>query len=89
MDRATSGLALTTDGKDHATVRVMDILENSPASEAGLQKDDIVLSVDGKAAAELKVTGLGEMFERPATYKLTIRRGEQTLQVPLTTRKLI
>jgi hypothetical protein len=89
MDRATSGLAFTTEGKDHATVRVMDVLENSPASEAGLQKDDIVLTVDGKAAAELKVTGLGEMFERPATYKLTIRRGEQTLQVPLTPRKLI
>jgi len=89
MDRATSGLALTTEGKDHATVRVMDVLENSPASEAGLQKDDIVLSVDGKPASELKVTRLGEMFERPATYKLTIRRGEQTLQVPLTPRKLI
>ena len=89
MDRATSGLALTTEGTDHATVRVTDILENSPAAEAGLQKDDIVLSVDGKAAAELKVTRLGEMFERPGTYKLTIRRGEQTLQVPLTPRKLI
>ncbi|HXI24855.1 MAG TPA: aspartyl protease family protein [Pyrinomonadaceae bacterium] len=89
MDRATSGLALTTEGKDYATVRVSDVLENSPASEAGLQKDDIVLSIDGKTASELKVTGLGEMFERPATYKLTIRRGEQTLQVPLTPRKLI
>jgi len=89
MERASSGLVLTTEGKDHATVRVTDILENSPASEAGLQKDDILLSVDGKAAFELKVTGLAEMFERPATYKLTIRRGEQTLQVPLTPRKLI
>ena len=89
MDRATSGIVLTTEGKDHSTVRVSDVLENSPASEAGLQKDDIVLSVAGKAASELKVTGLGEMFERAATYKLTIRRGEQTLQVPLTPRKLI
>jgi len=89
MERASSGLVLTTEGKDHGTVRVMDILENSPASEAGLQKDDILLSVDGKAAFELKVTGLAEMFERPATYKLTIRRGEQTLQVPLTPRRLI
>lgn len=89
MDRATSGVVFITEGKDHSTLRVSDVLENSPASEAGLQKDDIILRVDGKAASDLKVTKIGEMFERPATYKLTIRRGEQTLQVPLTPRKLI
>src|SRR5947207_4797212 len=44
-------------------------------------------SVDGKVASELKVTKLSEMVERTATYKLTIRRGEQPLQVPLTPRK--
>jgi hypothetical protein len=89
MDRATAGVVLTTEGKDYATVRVMDVLENSPASEAGIKKDDIVLSVDGKPAGELKATKIAELFEKPGTYKLTIRRGEQTLQVPLTPRKLI
>jgi len=29
------------------------------------------------------------MFEKPATYKLTIRRGDQTLQVTLAPRKLV
>ena len=89
MDRATAGVVLTTEGKDYSIVRVMDVLENSPASEAGIRKDDIVVSVDGQPAAELKATKIAEMFEKPATYKLTIRRGEQTLQVPLTPRKLI
>ncbi len=89
MDRATSGIVFTTEGKDHSTVRISDVLENSPASEAGLQKDDIVLSVDGRPASELKVTKIFELFERSATYKLTIRRGEQTLEVPLTPRRLI
>jgi Aspartyl protease/PDZ domain len=89
MDRATAGVVLTTEGKDYTTVRVSDVLDNSPASEAGIQKDDIVLSIDGKPAGELKATKIAEMFERPGTYKLTIRRGEQTLQVPLTPRKLI
>jgi hypothetical protein len=37
----------------------------------------------------LKATKIAELFEKPATYKLTIRRGDQTLQVPLTPRKLI
>ncbi|HYW73369.1 MAG TPA: aspartyl protease family protein [Pyrinomonadaceae bacterium] len=89
MERVTAGLALTTEGSDYSTVRVTEVLENSPASEAGLQKNDVVLSVDGKPAAELKATKIAEMFEKPATYKLTIRRGEQTLEVPLTPRKLI
>src|SRR5262249_18891426 len=89
MDRAISGIVLTTEGKDRATVRVSDVLEDSPASEAGLQKDDIVVSVDGKSASELNVTKISEMFERTQTYKLTIRRGEQTMQVSLTPRKLI
>jgi len=89
MDRVTAGLVLTTEGKDYATVRVSDVLENSPAAEAGIQKNDIVLSVDGKPAAEIRAMKIAEMFEKPATYNLTIRRGEQTLQVPLTPRKLI
>jgi hypothetical protein len=89
MDRATAGVVLTTEGKDYSTIRVTDVLENSPAAEAGIRKDDIVLSVDGKPAAELKATKIAELFEKPGTYKLTIRRGEQTLQVPLTPRRLI
>ncbi|HEX7723021.1 MAG TPA: hypothetical protein VF397_12735 [Pyrinomonadaceae bacterium] len=39
-------------------------------------------------AADL-VSRLAEMFEKPATYKLKIRRGEQSLQIPLTPRRLI
>jgi len=89
MDRATAGVVLTTEGKDYSTIRVIDVLENSPAAEAGIRKDDIVLSVDGKPAAELKAAKIAELFEKPGTYQLTIRRGEQTLQVPLTPRRLI
>jgi|SRR5215813_4164474 len=89
MDRAFAGLALTTEGKDRTTFRITELLENSPASEAGLQPDDIVLSVDGRTANELSVTQVLEMFERPQPYKLTIRRGQQSFQVTLTPRKLI
>jgi hypothetical protein len=89
MDRAGAGFALTTEGKNHATVRITDILENSPASEAGLQIDDVVLSVNGTAASDLKVTRMMEMFDRPDSYKLMVRRGEKTFEVTLVTRKLI
>ena len=89
MDRAAAGFALITEGKDHATVRITDVLENSPASEAGLQIDDILLSVDGKAASELQVSRMVEIFDRPNSYKLVVKRGEKTFPVTLVTRKLI
>jgi PDZ domain/Aspartyl protease len=89
IDRAFAGIALTTEGQDYSTVRISDVLENSPASEAGLQKDDVIVKIDDKPAHALTITRLGEMFEKPATYKLTIRRGDQTLQVTLAPRKLV
>ena len=89
FDRAHSGLALSGEGKDYTTFRITEVLEDSPASEAGLQKDDLIIKVNDRPAAELTITKLGEMFERPATFKMTIRRGDQTLQVTLTTRSMV
>jgi hypothetical protein len=89
MNRFTSGMVLIADGQNHRTIRVTDVLDQSPASEAGVQKDDIILSVDGKAASELSLTKLSEMFEQPQSRKLAIKRGEQALQMTLTPRKLI
>jgi hypothetical protein len=89
MERLSTGMVLITDGQNHATIRVTDVLDKSPASEAGVQKDDIILSVDGKAASELNLTKLSEMFEQPQSRKLAIKRGEQALQITLTPRKLI
>lgn len=89
FERAFSGLAMVAEGKDYRTFRITDLLDNAPAAEAGLQKNDIITAIDGKPAAELTLSKLNEMFERPGSYKLTVRRGDQTLQVTLTPRKLV
>jgi C-terminal processing protease CtpA/Prc len=89
MDRFTSGMVLISDGQNHETIRVTEVLAKSPAAEAGVQKDDIIISVDGKAASELNLTKLSEMFEQPRAHKLALKRGEQALQITLTPRKLI
>jgi len=89
FDRAQSGLVLAAEGRDYTTFRITDVLENSPASEVGLQKDDLIIKVNDKSATELTITKLGELFEKPAPYKMTVKRGDQTLQVTLTPRRLV
>ena len=89
FDRAYGGFALSAEDKAYTTFRITEVLENSPASEVGLQTNDLIIRVDDKPASELTLTRLNEMFERPVIYKLTIQRGEKTLQVTLTPRRLI
>ena len=88
-DHAQAGVSVVAEGGDYRVFRIRAVLENSPASEAGLQKDDIITKVNNQSAAELTLSKLNELFERPVPYKLTIRRGEQTLQLTLTPRRLV
>jgi hypothetical protein len=89
FDRAFDGLGLLAEGKDYRTFRVREVVPDSPATEAGLQKDDIITEVDGKPASDFSLTQLYEMFERPGSYKLTVRRGEQLLTLTLSPRRLV
>lgn len=88
FDRANPGFALRAEDKNFKTFRITDVLEDSPASEAGLQKDDLIMKVDDKSNTDLTITKLQELFEQSKKYQLTIRRGDQTLQVTLSPRRL-
>jgi hypothetical protein len=86
---AGSGLRIIAEGPDYKTYRIDELLEESPATEAGFQTGDIVLSVDGRPAAEFTLTSLHELLEKPSAKKISIRRGDRTLDLKLTPRKLI
>lgn len=89
FDRAFSGIALRAQGADYRVLRVTEVLENSPATEAGIREGDIITAVNGTPASELTLAILNEMLEKPASYSITIRRSDQTIQVTLTPRRLI
>ncbi|MBL7961616.1 PDZ domain-containing protein, partial [bacterium] len=76
-------------GMDYHVFHITDILENSPASEAGLQKDDIIESVDGKPASDMTLTQLKDLFEICVTHALSVRRGDKAMEVKLTPRELL
>jgi hypothetical protein len=89
FDRAYAGIALQAEAPDYRTFRIDDILENSPASEVGLQRNDVITEVNGKPATSLTLSSINEMLERPVAHKLTIQRGERKLKITLTPRRLV
>ena len=84
-----SGVRFVTNGTDYRSFRVEELLEESPATEAGLQPGDVVLTVDGRASSELTLSALNDILEKANPHRLSIRRNGQTLQLTLTPRKLV
>jgi hypothetical protein len=89
FDRAFPGLSLTAEGKDYRTFRVKEVVPDTPAAEAGLQANDIITAIDNKPATEFNLSQIHDMFEKQNTYQLTVKRGEQTLQIKLTPRRIV
>jgi Aspartyl protease/PDZ domain len=89
FDRAFSGIVLRAEDPDFHTFRVDDVLDASPASEAGLTQGDIVTAIDGRPAETLTLSILNELLQKPDTRELTIRRAGALLTITLTPRRLI
>ena len=89
VDRAFAGIALRAEPPGYRTFRVSELLEDSPAAEAGLAVGDVITAIDGTAASDLTLTGVNDMLERPIARELSIRRAERTLKVTITPRPLI
>ena len=89
FDRASSGVALRALGGDFRTFRVLEVLEDSPATEAGIREGDVITAIDGTPAERLTLSAIVEMFEKSGTYVVTIRRGDETITVKLTPRRMI
>lgn len=89
FDRAHSGVALRAKGSDFRTFVVHEVLEQSPATDAGIEAGDIIAAIDGTPAASFTLSAIAEMFEKPGTYALTIRRGDQIIKVTLAPKRLI
>jgi len=74
---------------DHQTFEIHDVSQPSPAASAGIKAGDVLTAVDGRPVSELGgLQRLHALFSRAgATYTLTVKRGAETRQVPLTLRE--
>jgi hypothetical protein len=89
FDRASSGLVLRASGADYRTFRVAEVLEASPATDAGIKAGDMITAINGAPAARLTLTEIMELFDKAVPYQLMLRRGGEVITVTLTPRKMI
>jgi hypothetical protein len=82
--RKTFGATYLSDGPDYRTFKVTGIRKDSPAEAAGLKKDDILVALDGKPAAELRLADIRAAFavgSEGAKRTVTVKRGEETVTI--------
>jgi hypothetical protein len=85
-----SGVSLVAEGADFETIKVARLTESSPAVESGLRREDVIVAVDGKAAAKIGLAHLRSLFrEEGREVRLDVRRGAETLALQLKMRRLI
>lgn len=87
FDYDMSGLALVAEGEAFDRVIVRRVLPDTPAAAAGFREGDEIASIDGR---KLDVNRLRRLFLEPRkTYELRVLRGEEILNLKLTTRRVI
>ncbi|MDT5294080.1 MAG: hypothetical protein QOJ76_960 [Acidobacteriota bacterium] len=85
-----SGLDLVAGGDDLRTFTVNDVEAGSPAAEAGLRAEDVLVAIDNRPAAGFNLDQITNMFcKEGKEYVLTIMRGRENLKVKLKLRRLI
>jgi hypothetical protein len=85
-----SGISVIAKGPGLKTFEVLQVQPGSPASEAKIEKGDVIASVDDEAAAELTLAELRALFRDVGhTYKLLIERNGQNLEVMISMRRLL
>jgi hypothetical protein len=85
-----SGLFITASGEGYRTFTVRDVAETTPAAEAGIKMDDVIDRVDGGPALRYTLEELRELLRSPGkSYDIELKRGDERINVKLTTRDLI
>lgn len=79
------GIQISQDEESKDIVVVAPI-EDTPAFEAGIRSQDVILAIDGESTEGMELNDAVGLIRGPvgSSVTLTIRRGEQELEVPIT-----
>lgn len=85
-----SGMLLTAEGNDFKTLKVRQLIEDSPATAAGVREGDLIAAVNGTATSKLSLEQIRRMFKMNGkSYLLSIKRGSERVQIRMRLRRLI
>ena len=85
-----SGVRFRAGGENLRTFTAYQVLENSPAAEAGLRKGDVLAEFDGQTASGFTLDQIYQLLQQPGReYKLIVNRDGAALSMKLKTRQLI
>ncbi|QQE66428.1 peptidase S41 [Leptolyngbya sp. BL0902] len=78
------GIQISQDEESKEIVVVAPI-EDTPAFEAGIRSQDVILQIDGESTEGMELNDAVSRIRGPVNSEvvLTIRRGEETLEVPI------
>ncbi len=86
-----SGLDIIAKGKELHIFEIANVYYNSPAQKTGIQKGDIILSVNGKLSADLTLNEINLIFQSHPGKNiwLKIKRNDQVLTKKFKLEKII
>ncbi len=85
-----SGMLIIAEGNDFKTLKVRHLIEDSPATAAGLREGDVIAAVNGILASKLSLEQVRRMFKKDGqSYLLSIKRGDERMQIRIKLRRLI
>jgi predicted aspartyl protease len=90
MEFDMSGMSLAAVSSDPSMYRVRTLIEQSPATEAGVAVGDLLIAIDGTLVRGITLNDIRQRFKVPGkSFALTLRRGDSTIQLAISTRRLI
>lgn len=85
-----SGLRLRAGPPAFTPPVVSRVRDSSPAAEAGIRAGDTLTRIDGQTTSSLSLEEVREKLKKPGeTHRLTLLRGDQTIEATLRTRDLL
>ena len=86
VDGKYEGIGCSIGQNDKGELKVVEVFENTPASKAGLKKDDIIIEIDGENYSKEKTTKDMANYikeNKNEAIKIKIKRGEEEKEMEI------